>query len=137
MKVDDRAFHLYWPEGVVHTKWRARSKFKTALGESSSLGGLGELERQRNAFLDAEVRRALERGVPLEALSTRCYQAAPGRVDLVEGDRVIASTSMRLQTSSEGEPVAHVLQGRRVSWRARIGRLLGEALARLSSLVGQ
>lgn len=32
MKIDDRAFPLYWPEGVKRTTYRTRSKFKTTLG---------------------------------------------------------------------------------------------------------
>jgi hypothetical protein len=32
MKIDDRAFPLYWPEGVKRTTYRTRSKFKTGLG---------------------------------------------------------------------------------------------------------
>lgn len=102
-----------------------------------ALQAIYALERQRDDFLEAEVRRALERGARLEALSTRTYQAEVGRVDLLEGDRVIASTWVRLQTSSHGEPEARVLEGRRVSWRARFSRRLAEALAELSSLVGQ
>lgn len=34
MKIDDRAFPLYWPEGVKRTAYRARSKFKTPLGSA-------------------------------------------------------------------------------------------------------
>jgi len=103
----------------------------------AALAGLVALERQRDAFIEAEVRRVLERGGHIAALSTRTYQQAPGRVDLLERGQIIASTWVRLQTSSDGEPVAHVLEGRRVSWRARIGRRLADALAWLSKGAGQ
>lgn len=103
----------------------------------AALAGFLALERQRDAFIEAEVRRALERGGHIAALSTRTYQQEPGRVDLLERGRVIASTWVRLQTSSDGEPVAHVLEGRRVSWRARVARRLADALAAISKAVGQ
>jgi hypothetical protein len=46
MKIDDRAFPLYWPEGVKRTPpgRRARARFKTMLGAARE-NLLGELER--------------------------------------------------------------------------------------------